>query len=140
MQGIELPPMKTGMIFLTDYTAAKLSGKNKAPHFQQLRSVFSSYDGKGHLINARAETILEKPTFREPTREARCLIPASYYYEWKKDPETGKKIRHIMRDPKSTTLYIAGIYRMEIQETIPRYVILTQRQLIRYPAFMTECP
>ena len=126
-QDVELPPMKTGMVFPTDYTAAKLSGKNRAPYFQQMRWGFSSYDGKGHIINARTETILEKPTFRKPAREARCLIPASYYYEWKKDPATGKKIRHIMRDPKSTTVYMAGIYRLEAQETTPRYVILTQK-------------
>ncbi len=125
-RGIELPPIKTGMVFPTDYAAAKLSGKNVAPHFQQLRWGFSSHDGKVHIINARAETILEKPMFREPVREARCLIPASYYYEWKEDPVTGKKIQHIMRDPKSATLYMAGIYRMEAQEATPRYVILTR--------------
>jgi len=39
--------------------------------------------------------------------------------EWKKDPATGKKIRDIMRDPTSTTLYMAGIYRLEAQETTP---------------------
>lgn len=126
-QGVELPPIKTGMIYPTDYTAAKLSNENKIPHFQQLRWGFLSRDGKGYLINARAETVLERPTFREAAREARCLIPASYYYEWMKDPVTGKKIRHIMRDPKSTMLYMAAIYRMEAQEITPRYVILTRK-------------
>lgn len=42
------------------------------------------------IINARAETILEKPSFRGALRHHRCIIPASGYYEWRTDSE-GKK-------------------------------------------------
>jgi putative SOS response-associated peptidase YedK len=34
------------------------------------------------LINARAETIFEKPSFRKPLERQRCLIPADGFYEW----------------------------------------------------------
>ena len=41
-------------------------------------------------FNARAETVAEKPFFREAFRRTRCLIPASGYYEWQ-DTATGKQ-------------------------------------------------
>jgi putative SOS response-associated peptidase YedK len=40
-------------------------------------------DGGYRMINARAETVADKPAFRSPLRKQRCLIPADGYYEWK---------------------------------------------------------
>ena len=39
-------------------------------------------DGAARLINARSETVHEKPSFRRPFVSRRCLIPADGYYEW----------------------------------------------------------
>jgi putative SOS response-associated peptidase YedK len=50
------------------------------------------------LINARAETAREKPSFRNAFRRHRCLIPASGFYEWKRQ-ERGKQPYFVrMRD------------------------------------------
>jgi putative SOS response-associated peptidase YedK len=42
-------------------------------------------------INARAETLLTKPAFRDPFRRRRCLIPINSYYEWQKHDTKGKR-------------------------------------------------
>lgn len=47
--------------------------------------------GSGH-INARAETVAEKPSFRSSFRTKRCLIPMDGYYEWRTVPTEGTSL------------------------------------------------
>ena len=47
------------------------------------------------IINARVETIMEKPSFRGGIQHHRCLIPASGYYEWRTGPDGKKQPFHI---------------------------------------------
>ena len=58
------------------------------------------------LINARAESVLEKPAFRNAMRRRRCLIPADGFYEWKRDGE--RKRPHVAR-PKGLVAF-AGLW------------------------------
>lgn len=51
---------------------------------------FWAKEGFKPLINARAETVTEKPAFRTAARRRRCLIPTNGYYEWQKNAQ-GKK-------------------------------------------------
>ena len=62
------------------------------------------------LINARAETIAEKPAFRAACRERRCLIPASGFYEWTKD-EDGKRLPWYIHPAEGEMLAFAGVWQ-----------------------------
>lgn len=62
------------------------------------------------LINARAETIAEKPAFRAAVRERRCLIPASGFYEWTKDAD-GNRLPWFIHAPDGAPLAFAGIWQ-----------------------------
>ena len=66
--------------------------------------------GEGRpLINARAETVAEKPAFRSAV-ERRCLIPASGYYEWTKGPE-GARLPWFIHPAAGGILALAGIWQ-----------------------------
>ena len=61
-----------------------------------------------HLINARAETLAEKPSFRGLLKGKRCLVPASGFYEWKKDG--ARKTPFYIRLRESPVFAFAGLY------------------------------
>lgn len=62
------------------------------------------------LINARSESIAEKPAFRAAARERRCLIPADGFYEWTKD-EDGKRLPWFFRRANGQPMAFAGIWQ-----------------------------
>ena len=84
--------------------------------------------GSRLLINARAETAADKPTFRESWRAHRCLIPASWYFEWEHlTAADGKKTigpKYSIRPEAESVSWLCGLYRME--EGLPVFVILTR--------------
>lgn len=82
---------------------------------------YSTSDGN-RLINARSETASQKPTFRDGMLQRRCIIPASWYFEWNKN-EKGKPKYAIGAENKNV-IYMAGIYRFEHDK--PVFSILTR--------------
>ena len=61
------------------------------------------------LINARAETVLEKPSFKSGMKHRRCLIPADGYFEWTGSVPGKKQPWHITR-PDDQLFAFAGIW------------------------------
>lgn len=79
---------------------------------------FPQYDRKALLINARAETVLQKKTFRDSVLHRRCLIPARYFYEW-----DASKNKVTCRHFDSSVIYMAGFYHSFQGQN--RFVIIT---------------
>ena len=73
----------------------------------------------GLMINARAETVCEKPMFRRSMAAQRCVVPATGYYEW----DAGKH-KYFFQIP-GKPLYLAGIY--DNVEGINCFVVLTTK-------------
>lgn len=111
-----LLPMKTGEIFPTNVVPTLTREEPRA-----MRWGFTGFQGKGHLINARVETANQKPTFRSAYETQRCLIPASWFFEWR--TVDGKKEKYAIGQKEP--IYMAGLYRMEKDLEIPAFVILT---------------
>lgn len=63
---------------------------------------------QGSTINARIETVAEKPAFRAAFKKRRCLIPMAGYYEWSVNEEDGKKDPWFIH--AATPLWAAGLW------------------------------
>ena len=66
--------------------------------------------GKPDPINARAETVLERPMFRSAIARKRCLIPADGFYEWKVQAGTSGKQPYFIRLKDRGLFAFAGLY------------------------------
>lgn len=87
-----------------------------------MRWGFPSFDKK-LLINARAETAAEKPTFREAVRQRRCVIPANGFVEYSHDGRGRAIDKYRFEMPEGGMLYMAGLVLPHEGEW--RFVILT---------------
>jgi len=80
-------------------------------HLQQMKwGLVPSWakDRTRPMINARAEGIQDKPTFRTPFKRQRCLVPATHFFEWQ---TIGKKKQPYLIRPTDQSLFaFAGLY------------------------------
>jgi putative SOS response-associated peptidase YedK len=79
--------------------------------------------GGGRLINARAETVAVKPSFRSAFARRRCLIPADGYYEWRPlggtDHGRPRKQPYYICRADGGVLAFAGIYELWRDSSLP---------------------
>lgn len=84
------------------------------------------------VVNARAESAKDKPSFQADWRRHRCIIPASYYFEWEHIAcpngrmKTGNK--YAIRPHGSAMTCLAGLYRIEEEHGLkyPVFTVLTR--------------
>lgn len=98
--------------------AAVLTKKGRSLGLETMKWGFPQYQRKGLLINARAETVLERKMFRESVLHRRCIIPARHFYEWDRDKNKASFYRK-----DGGVLYMAGFYNYFQDEN--RFIIIT---------------
>lgn len=69
-----------------------------------------SLDSGYSTINARAETVAERPAYRAAFRRRRCLLPADGYYEWQSPPAGGRKRPFFIGRADGALLALAGLW------------------------------
>lgn len=85
-------------------------------------------EGRRLLPNARLETAGVKPLFQGAWKAHRCVIPASWYYEWEHfirpngRKETGDK--YLIQPKGDRVTWLCGLYRFE--DGLPHFVVLTR--------------
>jgi putative SOS response-associated peptidase YedK len=126
----KLPPEETARWFSTKGVAPNYPARfNIAPTDQMLAVRFDQKKGERSLdalrwglvphfakdlssgarfINARAETVASLPAFRDAFQRRRCLIPASGFYEWRKDGKT--KTPYVILPTDAPLFAFAGLW------------------------------
>jgi putative SOS response-associated peptidase YedK len=87
-------------------------GKNKADFFiwGLIPSWAKDPSIGNRMINARAETLAEKPSFRGALKYHRCLIFADGFYEWQAQPGSKSKVPHFIRLKSGEPFAFAGLW------------------------------
>lgn len=95
------------------------------------KSVFPmkwGFTGRTLLMNARTETAPEKATFRDAWASHRCIVPASWYFEWEhilgNDGKKRTGDKYLIQPKGSSMTWLCGLYRIE--DGLPVFVILTR--------------
>ncbi|MBQ9031578.1 MAG: SOS response-associated peptidase family protein [Parasporobacterium sp.] len=130
------PFVTSGEVFPTNIAVVLAPGKDGR------RSAFPMKWGyrlnkKTTLFNARLETAGEKPTFREDYLRHRCIIPASWYYEWQhrmgpdgtssetaSSRKSAPAAKYKIQPGGQSVTWLAGLYRIE--NGLPYFVVLTR--------------
>lgn len=92
----------TAQVLIVRENGAALVKWGLVPHWAKDAS------GSARMNNARAETVAQKPSFRDAYRERRCLIPANGFYEWKL--ENGLKQPYYVHPSGGALFAFAGLW------------------------------
>lgn len=115
----EAAQLKTGEIFPTNIVPIITVDGGVAMQWG-----FPKWDGKGVVINARAESANDKNMFRKSLQERRCVVPTTGFYEWRHEGGKNKE-KYLFTAPGERMLYLAAIYNIFDGDILPRFTILT---------------
>ncbi len=105
-------------IYPTDEAAVIMKDTYGRITLSKIRWGYPGINGFGWLINAKAESVLDKKMFEGGIRRHRAIIPASCFYEW-----SSRKEKNTFRRKDRGTVYMAGFY--DLTDSGERFVILT---------------
>lgn len=83
------------------------------------------------LINARAETIWEKPSFRKLIKERRTILPINGFYEWQRSG--GSKIPYYFDATSAGAIALGGIYQISTDGVLQCCVVTTAANKLMQP-------
>lgn len=98
--------------------AMVITGKGNHLTVEQMKWGFPGFEKGRLLINARAESALERRTFQDSVQHRRCIIPAKGFYEWNSSRE---KFTFERKD--ASVMFMAGCYNW--YEEQKQFVVLT---------------
>ena len=122
------PLVTSGEVCPTNLAAAIATNRSGEPAVFPMRWGFALEGRSAPMVNARVETASEKVLFRELWKAHRCVIPASWYFEWQQLPAEDGRSRDSTKfaiQPRDSALtWLCGLYRIE--DGLPAFVILTR--------------
>ena len=132
MISLSRPLTMSGEIRPTDIAAVIAPARNGQRAVFPMQWGFSISGMKTPIVNARIESAAEKPTFRDSWYRRRCVIPASWYYEWQHyhtpDGKTRTGEKYAIQPKDTDITWLAGLYRFEEINGFkyPVFVVLTR--------------
>ncbi|MBO6303258.1 MAG: SOS response-associated peptidase family protein [Ruminiclostridium sp.] len=126
------PLSMCGEIRPTDIAAVIAPAKNGKRAVFPMQWGFTVKGLSSPIVNARLESAADKPLFCDSWRNRRCVIPASWYYEWQHfitpDGKTKTGDKYAIQPRNSDVTWLAGLYRFEETDGFryPVFVVLTR--------------
>ena len=142
MNAMSKPKTMSGNIRPTDMAAVFAPNKQGKMAVFPMIWGFTVEQSSKPLINCRIETADQKPVWKDSWFRRRCVIPASWYYEWGIPPsEVGyhnaneqrniKKEKYAIQPEGAEITYLAGLYRFEEHRgvQIPMFAVITRESV-----------
>lgn len=115
LYGISVP---NGDIAPSDIAPVLVAGNHGGMNLTFCRWGFPTSSSK-RIINARRETISERPSFRGLFASGRCVVPSTGYYEWNREGH-----RYLFNIDGTSLVYMAGLYRKS-DDSFSDFTIIT---------------